>query len=136
MVAHDKEECGRGIGGSGVGILTLDERGDGSGGSAYSGGVGVDDVGEVTLAAFPLHEAVQLPTEGAVCDNEVADGGCGAYRLGIKTVHDPVADGEGWRMMAVEEGDGSVLVLSHIADSHHRMTADDELSAHGIVAHG
>ena len=37
VVAHNEKECGGGIGGRGVGILTLNERGDGSGGSAYSG---------------------------------------------------------------------------------------------------
>ena len=105
VVAHNEEEGGSGIGGCCVSILTLDERRDGSGGGAYGGRVGVDNVGEVALAAFPLHKTVQLSAERTVGDNEVADGSRSAHRLGIKVVQDPIADREGGGMMTVKKGD-------------------------------
>ena len=104
MVAHDEEEGGCGVGGCGVGVLALDIGGDGSGGGTHTRSVGVNDVGKEALAAFPLHEVVQLPMEGAVGHDEVADGGCGAHRLGIKTVHGTVAGSESRGMVSVEEG--------------------------------
>lgn len=75
MVTHDEEVGWGRIGGGGVGVLALDKRGDGGGCGAHGRRVGVDDVGEESLTAFPLHKVVQLATERAVGNDEVADGG-------------------------------------------------------------
>ena len=104
VVAHDEKERGSGVGGGSVGILALDIGRNRSSGSAHGSGVGVDDVGEIALAAFPLHKTVQLPTEGAMGDDEVSDGGCGAHRLGVKAVQHRTSGGESRRIIPIEKG--------------------------------
>ena len=77
-----------------------------------------------------------MVAEHAIGHNKVAHGSRGADSLGVEVVQGLGAAVEGGRVVAVEHLLRALAVGTLVADGHGDLAADDDLAAHGVVAHG
>ena len=134
-VSHQQHECRCGVGGGGIGVLTLQVGLDGACGGSHCRVVGIDNIGNEALALLPLHECVQLATEHAVGHNQVAYGGRVADRLGVETVQRVGAAMESGSVVAVEHIHRALFVGTLIVHGDSGLCAYHQLLADGVVAH-
>ena len=135
-IAHQQYVGGCRIGGGGIVVEAFEIVRDGGGVSSYCGVVGIDDIGDEALLLFPLDEGVEVAAEHAVGHDDVAHRGGGADGFGVEVVQWVCTTVECRRIVALEHRLAGLFVAVAIENLHRGVAADDDLSAHRIVAHG